>query len=156
MIKSKKKIPRTVIKKLNRDLAGLVPEEITEFSLGMDTMSIVRITKNRAPIYPQPKKFNQVTTLTEGSKHRLLGINEDYLSIVYDDKPCWVQRDHVELMPSARMDHAGWWHGVRETLIEKAIKLRNNYQNNPYIVIKGFSIELGISPSLNIDFEFKD
>jgi hypothetical protein len=53
-------------------------------------------------------------------------------------------------------ESTGLWDRLRDKLTAKAIALRNKYRNNPYILIKGFSIELGVSPSLSIDFEFKD
>jgi len=48
-----------------------------------------------------------------------------------------------------------WWDRKRDALLKRAADLRDKYRNNPYIEVKGFSIELGISPSLTIDFEFK-
>ncbi|HLJ20107.1 MAG TPA: hypothetical protein VKU84_07910 [Stellaceae bacterium] len=50
---------------------------------------------------------------------------------------------------------ASWWDRKRDALLKRATELRDKYRNNPYIEVKGFSIEIGISPSLTIDFEFK-
>lgn len=48
-----------------------------------------------------------------------------------------------------------WWDRKRDALLKRATELRDKYRNNPYITVAGFSIEIGISPSLTIDFEFK-
>jgi hypothetical protein len=48
-----------------------------------------------------------------------------------------------------------WWDRKRDALLKRAAALRDTYRNNPYIEVTGFSIEIGISPSLTIDFEFK-
>jgi len=48
-----------------------------------------------------------------------------------------------------------WWDRKRDALLKRAAELRDKYRNNPYIEVTGFSIEIGISPSLTIDFVFK-
>ena len=48
---------------------------------------------------------------------------------------------------------------VRDTifrsLTETVTKLRDKYRDNPYFFVKGFSIEVGIPPSVSVDFEFR-
>jgi len=56
----------------------------------------------------------------------------------------------VDLAPQAE---SGWWDRKREALLKRAAELRNKYRNNPYIEVKGFSI--GLPLTLTIDFEFK-
>ena len=48
----------------------------------------------------------------------------------------------------------GWWDRKRDALLKRAADLRNKYRDNPYITVKGFSI--GLPLTLTIDFEFKD
>lgn len=41
-----------------------------------------------------------------------------------------------------------------ESLMAKMKALRDKYETNPYVTVKGFSVDLGFSPSLSISFEF--
>lgn len=43
-----------------------------------------------------------------------------------------------------------------DRLQRKVLDLRQKYRNNPHILIRGFSIELGMVPSVSLAFEFKD
>jgi len=40
-------------------------------------------------------------------------------------------------------------------LIKMMLKMKKSYENNPYITVKGFDINIGISPSVTISIEFK-
>lgn len=40
-------------------------------------------------------------------------------------------------------------------IMNSVIGFRDKYKNNPYIKVNGFSIDIGIPPSLSLDFEFK-
>ncbi len=44
---------------------------------------------------------------------------------------------------------------VFRSLTEGATKLRDKWKNNPHVFVKGFSVKLGLPPSLDISFEFK-
>ena len=40
-------------------------------------------------------------------------------------------------------------------LTERAARFRETYRNNPYISVAGFSVNVGVPPSVSITFEFK-
>ena len=40
-------------------------------------------------------------------------------------------------------------------LTERAVRFRDAYRNNPYISVTGFSVNVGVPPSVSISFEFK-
>lgn len=42
-----------------------------------------------------------------------------------------------------------------QQLTEMATKIRDEYQNNPFIRISGFDVEIGLPPSVTVNFEFK-
>jgi hypothetical protein len=44
---------------------------------------------------------------------------------------------------------------VFEWAIKRMISMKNEYKNDPYIIIKGFDITLGVSPSVTVSLEFK-
>ncbi len=48
-----------------------------------------------------------------------------------------------------------WWDRKLAGLLRRASELRDKYRNNPYIEVTGFSVTIGMSPSLTIAFNFK-
>ena len=60
---------------------------------------------------------------------------------------------HVD--SSQATEQAGLWNKIKDNLIGKAVELQNKYRDNPYVAVRGFSIELGLSPSLSIEFELR-
>lgn len=44
---------------------------------------------------------------------------------------------------------------IYRALMEKVGELRKKYENNPHFVARGFSVSLGLSPSVAIEFDFK-
>ena len=44
---------------------------------------------------------------------------------------------------------------IKQLIVEKVHTMYVEYKNNPYFLITGFSIEVGLPPSANLDFEFK-
>lgn len=41
-------------------------------------------------------------------------------------------------------------------LAEKATRMHDSYKNNSYIEVSGFTVNVGISPSVSVNFEFKN
>ena len=44
---------------------------------------------------------------------------------------------------------------VFRKLTEQASRLRDTYRNNPYIAVSDFAVNVGVPPSVSINFEFK-
>ena len=44
---------------------------------------------------------------------------------------------------------------IYNKILEKIKAIRDTYENNPYVSVSGFSINLGIPPSVDISFEFR-
>jgi len=42
-----------------------------------------------------------------------------------------------------------------EKIMESVKKIRDKYQNNPYVSVSGFSIDIGMPPSVSVSFKFK-
>jgi hypothetical protein len=106
--------------------------------------------------------------LTANVELPVLGAFRDSVLLERDDKPFWTHRDNLDIDPSILASYAvtggaaaakgkggGFLADWRDTLVRKAVELRNQYASNDYISIKGFSIEIGVPPSLSIDFEFR-
>ena len=45
--------------------------------------------------------------------------------------------------------------GIFNDLTERAVRLRETYQKNPYFSITGFAVNVGVPTSVSINFEFK-
>lgn len=160
---TKKSIPPSVIKQLNRDLAALVPAFTPEAPL-IRGGSTVQIAKKHAPMHSHPGKTKRIATLPKGSKFQLVGLHDDYLGVLHNEDTGWLHRDDVQITPTlfsraAGAKSSGWlqekWEQMRQELVKGAIEIRNKYQDNPYISIKGFSVVISVPPALSIDFEFK-
>jgi len=44
---------------------------------------------------------------------------------------------------------------VFEEIVEQASKMKDKYKNNPYVSVTGFSVNVGVPPSMSINIEFK-
>lgn len=44
---------------------------------------------------------------------------------------------------------------VYEKILLSVKELKDKYETNPYVIVNGFSIDIGMPPSVNISFEFK-
>ena len=42
-----------------------------------------------------------------------------------------------------------------QSLTEQATKMRDKYRNNPYFSVRGFTVKMGVPPSVDLNFEFK-
>ena len=171
-----KDIPPEVVDKLLADLApfsaALSREAHREV---LPTGRTVRIVATDAKAFTKPrtskKKFD---TLQIDSEFPLIGQFGDFVGIEHKNQAHWVPGGKVKIaanvVPGSQdMIHrddgtpatSGYvlsemWGSLKASLLRRAIALRDEYRENPYIAIKGFTIELGLVPSLSIEFEFKD
>jgi hypothetical protein len=171
-----KDIPPEVVDKLLADLApfsaALSQEAHREVHPSRRTVKIVTtdakaFTKPRA----SKKKFD---TLQIDTEFPLIGQFGDFVGIEHRNQAHWVSSEHVkiaanvgpgsqdtihheDLAPTTKGSALSEiWGSLKASLLRRAIALRDEYRENPYITIKGFTIELGLVPSLSIEFEFKD
>ncbi len=171
-----KDIPPEVVDKLLADLApfsaALSEEAHREVHPSRRTVKIVAtdakaFTKPRA----SKKKFD---TLEIDTEFPLIGQVGPFVGIEHKNQAHWVSSEHVKIAantgpgPQVTIDHndrapatkgAGlseMWGSLKASLLRRAIALRDEYRENPYISIKGFTIDVGLVPSLSIEFEFKD
>jgi hypothetical protein len=50
----------------------------------------------------------------------------------------------------------GWVERQILSLLERASNFRDSYQSNPYVIVRGFDLNVTVPPSLGISFEFKE
>jgi hypothetical protein len=53
-------------------------------------------------------------------------------------------------------NETGWVERKILSLLERASNFRDAYQNNPYVIVRGFDLNVSVPPSLGISFEFKE
>jgi hypothetical protein len=61
----------------------------------------------------------------------------------------WVAATH---MPPSQQ---GVSEAIYQQITEQASRLRKRYENNPYVSVDGFDINIGVPPSVSISFQFK-
>ncbi|MDR7009601.1 SH3 domain-containing protein [Paraburkholderia strydomiana] len=44
---------------------------------------------------------------------------------------------------------------VYDVIVQKASQLKEKYRNNPYLSVTGFTVNVGIPPSVGMNFEFR-
>jgi hypothetical protein len=87
-----KRIPPEVIDKLLSDLESFVPRDSVS---GQPT---VKISANRARIFPQPKAIrSNFRTLRKGTESAFIGKCGDFVSLEYENAPYWTNVENVEL-----------------------------------------------------------
>jgi hypothetical protein len=139
---------------------------------GSQDIPMVRIARDHASIFPQPKiSTGNVEKLRADTELPFIGLYRNLVGFEHNKKPFWTSIDNVDIdsisnaqrgslsvlgVQTTESAALGLFGGIKEALLRRACALRDQYRDNPYVTIKGFSIEFGLSPSLSIDFEFKD
>lgn len=73
----------------------------------------------------------------------------------------WIQAADVVPIPSAfpstpqPFQASSVADSIYRELTQRAVRFRDAYRNNPYISVTGFSVNVGVPPSVSISFEFK-
>jgi hypothetical protein len=140
--------------------------------LGSQSIPMVRIAKDQASIFPQPKiSVGNAEKLKVDTELPFIGVYRDLVGFEHNKKPFWTNIENVDISSISDAQRGnfsglsaqtkgpvalGVFGAIKDALLRRAFALRDQYRDNPYVTIKGFSIEFGLSPSLSIDFEFKD
>lgn len=100
-------------------------------------------------------------TLTPGTKVRVQSVVNGFVQVIpYDGptagKPVFVPQGVVKTGFSDWLGGGQAANSMVAELIEQANRLRMVVENNPYVRLKGFKVNVGIPPSLDIDFEMKN
>lgn len=167
------KIPLEVMEKLADDLAKFAPDEewVSSAQGGMGynysgfsggNKPNFEVTAKSATIYEHPNTEAQgVAIVGKGWRLNVLGTQDDWFMVTvpytknavmgYVSKKLGVATiQPASFQASAR----NWWQSKVAELLRNAAEMKNAYSNNPYVRIPGFSVSLGITPSLNINFDF--
>lgn len=166
-----KGIPDDFISKMANDLAGLTTDPLPQtprgtFASGTASGTLI------VPSTVQWVKAGQAWTtdqntgkavsrhLDPGTEASVYGETMGHYQVgLGDNKRWWVPvADVTPTGPATRVADTpdpGWLGQQIEKLMKNASLFRDNYKSNPYVNVRGFSINVGIPPSVNMDFEFK-
>ena len=141
---------------------------------GLQGKRTIIVARDGAPIFPQPRASKKkARTLNAGTELPFIGVYKDFIGFEHDNKAFWTRTDNVDLSPNVNAELGlfnwrwpgsrsgaaatrGFLSGAKDYLIRRAFELRNEYRDNPFVSIKGFTIEFSVPPGISIDFEFKD
>lgn len=168
-------IPEDVLLDLSRDLADLnrqvlqLQEAQAEAQAAVIRPSKVIVTSDSASVKAGAGGWfiDTVFTANKGQAFDVVDKVSDWYAIKsYPAKVGWIKASNVVPDIPIRLT-AGSPTGVPvigspsstedvfRSLTEGATKLRDKWKNNPHVFVKGFSVKLGLPPSLDISFEFK-
>ena len=118
-----------------------------------------------APLYAGASKDRSVIALmNKGIEYEVLDKQGAWYGVSRGKDAGWVQASDVVLVGQSQTEVSGitdWLREKAEEFVEAALDrlsaLRQKYENNPFVRIKGFKVSLtaGVLPTLELEFEFK-
>jgi hypothetical protein len=128
-----------------QSLASPAPAPGTQFQLWED-----------APVYSRPDPSAATPMKLDASKPVIFqGVEKGFVKVTTPDSPglfYWVPDTAVKT-------NAAWGGRVGDSMknaMETVKGLAKDLQQNPYVRLKGFSVNVSFTPSFNIDFEMRD
>jgi hypothetical protein len=156
-----KQIPQNVLEDIARDLAVLQSEVIktgeeqrAELALSYKHPVAVNINKPADVRTGADKNADVSFKVSPGTTLPVVDkVNDWYAVKDKSNKVGWVNASDVTPVttpPPLSADEKFF-----RNLTEKISKMRDKYKDNPYVLVKGFSVTLSIPPSVTLDLEFK-
>lgn len=169
-----KSIPDDFISKMSKDLAALHADPPpAEANAGsgqagsfVSVPEKVAVDKDNTTLWASEPIGPSTTTMhaPRGTEAPVKNAVQGWYQVELNNNSWWVQTSDVAPTgPVRRIYTAGTtaaadptWLGQQiEKLMKSASAFRDSYKDNPYVVVHGFSINVGVPPSVNVDFEFK-
>lgn len=163
-------IPKPVIDSIAKDLATLQATVVegqarlnaaqASSATGWNIDSVKATASKPALRLGATETANQLSTATPGEKFKVLDKTGDWYAVklarpVEGYTAAWVKASdvvpYVEIQPKAETIAEDLF----RKLTEQASKIKDSYRNNPYVSVTGFTVNVGISPSVGVNFEFK-
>ncbi len=158
-------VPAPVLRALAHDLAemqGAVNASHSELLAAYASANhTVTVTDENAAIYSNANTTSSVVATPDvGDPLKVLGKTGDWLQVQpiksgNADSSGWITSDAVGPMQSNAAMSTSTSEALFRKLTDMASQMRDEYRNNPYISIKGFDVEIGLVPSISLNFEFK-
>jgi hypothetical protein len=148
---------------LASDLASLQREIHADRNLGIagEGVASVQVKKNGARVYTAADKSSgEIKEFKAGATLPVVNKVDDWYVVNLlgegDHKVGWVQADWVAPKDYNFTAKATSEEDIYQKVIGKIQDLKRKYDDNDYVRVSGFSVDVGIPPSVNISFEFKD
>jgi hypothetical protein len=161
-------IPDDFLSKMANDLATLrvdpPPNEASvAYGMGPATAvpSRVQVDKDQTTVWPTAGGRNNSVQWTKGTEANVRNAVPGWYEVEANGGGYWVPANEVAPMGPIRKvvansaPDSSWFSQQVEKLMKSATAFKDSYSSNPYLNVRGFSINLSLPPSVNVDFEFK-
>jgi hypothetical protein len=152
-----KHIPQDVLDQLQKDLQKLRPEQPP--SETPEPMLAFKVIKPDVLAYPVPDPTSTAThKFGTGDSFKVLAAKKGWVGVQFQAKTLWMMADEGDLTKSISdpLGVQSWWDEQVARLLKQAADLKAKWDKNPYVSVKGFSLDVGLDPSITIEFEFKE
>ena len=166
------KVPKAVINDLSSDLSALHETVLkaqskqlalnpsTSFS---DILTKIKVTKNSAEIYAGASKDTKgLLKASQGDVFPVIDKANDWYAVKLDKQVTgldagWIKAsDSIPLVKTEASNQPQTRNeDIYEILLAGVNKIKEKYKNNAYISVTGFSINVGVPPSISVSFAFK-
>lgn len=149
-----------------RDLAALQKDVdlVSKKPAGYDfaTLKNVKLTGKSVSIYKGAADFSGVVTkLPEGKVLPVVDKAGEWYAVGLDQpsvgyKSGWVHASSV--VPETytlQVPVKSTTESIYQQIMDKVKGFKEKYENNPYVRVTGFSVDISIPPAVSISFEFK-
>ena len=172
-----KEIPKPVMNGLAHDLAELqkaVVEAQRKQQQDLmaqfltDAPTHIKVTGSSTPIRGGASKYSEILLQAEkGRTYRVIDKAGPWYAVKLDSPhegipTGWISATGAVPVANLGQSSSGGTvpdetlaEEIFKSLTEQATHLRDAYRNNPYINVSGFTVNVGVPPSVSISFEFK-
>ncbi|HET6620595.1 MAG TPA: hypothetical protein VFG64_11685 [Dongiaceae bacterium] len=138
---------QAIVKAMNLEQQNVAKNKATEKKV---------IVTDPTKVWPQAHKDNNaVANVEEGTVLKAVGKEGKWLKVQPFDldytQGIWDQ-GYVEIDKVVSADDSG---DLYDMLVKSVEEMRQKYKSNPYISVSGFTVSVGIPPSVDIQFDFK-
>jgi len=145
---------------LQKDVELVSPKHA---AYALPSLKRIKLTGKNVPIYKgADKSTGVVINLSEGKVLPIVDKVGEWYAVGLDQpntefKAGWVHASAV--VPETYSFQTQQVQSASDTMyqriMDKVKRLREKYQNNPYVRVTGFSVDISVLPAVSISFEFK-
>lgn len=155
----KRSIPDQFWAELATDIGKLAPQPSpAATNMNQPRTYDFQITKDKAPVYEGAGASRKtIESLNTGQAVEVVDrVGDQYAIFAKNPKgkvvSGWVEASDVKPAPAPDSLRSS----ATELIVQKLGQLYQKYKNNPYVSVTGFSVQIGIPPSVTIEFTPKD
>lgn len=133
--------------------------------IGMYRPRFVNVTADKGTVYTgADAKAAIIQTVQKGQKFKIIDKVTDWYAVAFDQPvhgmdTGWVKAAQVvpqTYFPVSTVPpDKSFTDRIYEKIVASVKVFRDTYEKNPYVRVKGFSVDISVPPSVSISFEFK-